>query len=83
MDAPASPPEILRQCLHDADGFEADGDDFADEADDVFGVVVAIGIGGDAAAFVGLDLVLVDDPFEGAAVAEAVAEGVRGGCRRG
>ena len=47
----------------------------ADEADDVLRVVVAVGVVGDAAAFVGGDLVLVDDPFEGGAVAEAVFEG--------
>ena len=33
---------------------------------------------GDAAAGVGTDLVLVDHPFEGAAVAEAVGEGGSG-----
>jgi len=38
----------------------------------VFG---AIGVAGDAAAFVGGDLILVDDPFEGGAVAEAVVLG--------
>ena len=40
------------------------------------GVVVAVGVVDDAGAFVGGDLVLVDDPFEGGAVAEAVV--VRG-----
>jgi hypothetical protein len=44
----------------------------ADEADDVFGVVFAIGVADDAAALVFVNLVLVDDPIEGAAVAEAV-----------
>lgn len=60
-----------------ADGFEAYGDDLADEADDVFGVVFAVGVVDDAAALVGADLVLVDDPFEGAAVAEAIFVGLR------
>jgi len=46
----------------------------ADEADDVFGVVGAVGVAGDAAAFVGGHLVLIDDPIEGGAVAEAVVE---------
>ena len=35
----------------------------------------AVGVGFDAGAFVFGDLVLVDDPFEGGAVAEAVVEG--------
>ena len=62
-------------------GFEGDGDDLADEAEDVLRVgilpFVAVGIVDDAGALVGGDLVLVDDPFEGGAVAEAVV--VRGG----
>ena len=56
-------------------GFEGDGDDLADEAEDVFGVVGAVGVVDDAGAGVGGDAVLVDDPFEGGAVAEAVVEG--------
>jgi len=46
------------QAGYDLYGFEADADDLGDEADDVLGVVE-------------VDAVLVDDPFEGAAVAEA------------
>jgi len=46
----------------------------ADEADDVLLIVEVAGVAGDAGAFVGGDLVLVDDPIEGAAVAEAVVE---------
>ena len=41
-------------------------------------VVGAVGVVDDAAAFVGSDAVLVDDPFEGGAVAEAVVEGCGG-----
>jgi tRNA1(Val) A37 N6-methylase TrmN6 len=37
-------------------------------------VVFAVGVGGDAAALVGGDLVLVDDPIEGGAVAEAKSD---------
>jgi len=60
------------ETVDDLDRFEADAGDLADEADDVLGVILAIGVGDDAGAFVGGDLVLVDDPFEGGAVAEAV-----------
>jgi hypothetical protein len=56
-------------------GFEGDGDDLADEAEDVAFVFVAVGVVGDVGAGVGGDAVLVDDPFEGGAVAEAVVEG--------
>ena len=38
------------------------------------GGVGAVGVVGDAAAFVGFDAAVVDDPFEGGAVAEAVVE---------
>ena len=55
--------------------FDADAGDLAEEADDVFGIIRAVGVGADAGAFVFGDLVLVDDPFEGGAVAEAVVEG--------
>ena len=43
-------------------------------ADDVFGGVGAVGVESDAATGVFGDLVLVDDPFEGAAVSEAIFE---------
>lgn len=62
------------QRLDDLDGFEAHADDLADEADDVLRVVLAVGVGGDAAALVGADLVLIDDPFEGRAVTEPIFE---------
>ena len=55
-------------------GFDADAGDLADEADDVLFIVGVVGVAGDAAAFVGALLVLVDDPIECAAVAEAVVE---------
>src|SRR5713226_675406 len=63
------------EAVDDGDGFEGDGDDLFDEAEDVVGVVFAVGVVGDAGAGVGRDAVLVDDPFEGGAVAEAVVEG--------
>lgn len=54
--------------------FERDSDDLADEAEDVLGVTFAVGIIDDARAGIGRDAVLVDDPFEGRAVAEAVVK---------
>ena len=60
----------MRYNLH---RFQANADYFGEEAEDVLRVVGAVGVVGDAAAFVGLDAVLVDDPFEGRAVAAAVA----------
>ena len=50
----------------------------AEQAQDVLRVVGAVGVVDDAAALVGLDAVLVDHPFEGGAVAEAVGEGSAG-----
>ena len=64
--------EISRQRVNDGHGFYADADDLAYQPHDVFGIVFAIGVGGDAATFAGGDLVLVDDPVEGGAVAEAI-----------
>ena len=60
------------QGAHDLDSFEADGDDLGDEAEDVLGLVRAVGVVGDAAAFVGADLILVNDLIEGGVVAETV-----------
>ena len=54
-----------RQRPHHRHGVQAHGDDLAEEADDVFGVVRAVGVVGDAAASVGAHLVLVNHPFEG------------------
>ena len=55
--------------------FEGDGDDLGDEAEDVFWIVLAVGVVDDAGARVGGDAVLVDHPFEGGTVAETVVEG--------
>ena len=46
-------------------------------------IVVAAGIGRNAGAFVRGNLVLVNDPLEGRAIAEAVAEGVEWGAGEG
>ena len=59
---------VVGEFVYEADGFQAYGDYLAYEADYVFGVFFAVGVVDYAAAFVGGDLVLVDDPFEGAAV---------------
>src|SRR5208283_485044 len=50
-----------RHSLDDLHGFEADGDDLPNQADDVLGVVGVVGVVVDVAAFVGADLVLVND----------------------
>ena len=60
------------QGFDDIHGFEADMDHLADEALDVLGIVLAVGVVDDAAALVGRDLVLIDDPLKGGAVAESV-----------
>jgi len=67
--------ELGGQGGDDFDRIDADAGDLANQAHDVFRVALAVGIGADAGAFVFGDLVLVDDPFEGGAVAEAVVEG--------
>src|SRR6266851_780416 len=72
---------LLRQARHDAHGFQTDAHDLADEAHDVLLIVRAIGIGADAAALVLADLILVDHPVQGAAVAEAVLKRFRRNAR--
>jgi len=65
-----------RQTLHHRHRLQAHRDDLGEEADDVFGVVEAVRVVGDAAAFVGAHLVLVNHPFEGGTVAETVLRGL-------
>ena len=64
-----------REVFNDLSGFETDGDDLPYQTQNILRVIVPIGIVGDAAAFVGGDLILIDDPFEGGTVAEAVVVG--------
>lgn len=56
----------VRKSVDETDGVQAYADNLADEVDYVAGIVVAVGDG------IAFDLVLVDDPFEGGAGAEAV-----------
>ncbi len=56
------------------EGVEGEADDLGEEAGDVFGGVGAVGVQADGAAGVSGELVLIDDSFEGAAVAGAVVE---------
>lgn len=68
---------VRRQGGDDLDRFHTDPDDLSDEADDVLGVVGVVGVRADAGAFVFLHPVLIDDPLDRAAVAEAVVEDLR------
>lgn len=63
-----------REVVDDCDGFQANGDDLLDEAEDVGFIIQVVGVVGDAAALVGFDLVLVDDPIQGGAVAKFVGK---------
>ncbi len=71
FDLPAQLVRVLSD-LREHSLIQIIGDDLADHARDVVGGVGAVGVVDDAAAGVGFDEVLVDDPFEGGAVAEAV-----------
>jgi len=64
------------QGFHEFNCFQAHANDLADEAHDVFGVVGAVGVGADAAVLVFRHLVLVNHPFERAAIAQAVFKGL-------
>jgi hypothetical protein len=64
--------ELRGQSVHDLHRLQADADDLTYETDDVLGIVFTIRVRRDSAALVRRDLVLVDDPFQGATVAEAV-----------
>ena len=80
---PLSPPTLNRQTTHYLHRFQADTHDLTDEPDDILLVVKAVGVGVDAAAFVGLEAVLVNDPLQGATVAETIGEYVGGNAGQG
>ena len=63
-----------REGFDDAHGFEADADDAPEQLHNVFRIVGAVGVGANAALLIFGHLVLVDHPFEGAAIAQAVIE---------
>ena len=58
------PGKCGRHGIDDLHGFKTRADHLPDEPHDVLQVVFAVGVAGDAAAGVGVDLVLVDDPFQ-------------------
>ena len=64
----------FRQSFNQLDGFQTDGDDLANQFDDVLRVVWAVGVVGDAASIVGFDLVLIDNPIQSRAIAQAVVK---------
>jgi hypothetical protein len=63
------------QGLYDFHGFNAHANDLAHEADDVFGVVGTVGVAANAAVLIFGHLILVNHPFERAAIAQAVFKG--------
>ena len=64
-----------RQRSHNFHRFQTHRNDLPDQPHDIFRVVGAVRVVGDAAALVGRDLVLIDHPLQRRAVAEAVFVG--------
>src|SRR5262245_62961519 len=62
---------LLRQPRHDPHRLQAHADHLPDEPHDVLFVAGPVRVGADAAALALFDLILIDDPLQGAAVAEA------------
>jgi hypothetical protein len=60
----------LPQSKDDPHRLQAHAHHFADQPNDVLLIVRPVWVGADGAAFVLLDLVLSDDPFQAAAVAD-------------
>src|ERR1017187_1337479 len=59
---------VIRQGFDNACGFDADAHHLAGQAHDIAGIVLAVGVA------LALHLILVDDPFQCRARAEAVVE---------
>ena len=75
--------ESRRKRADDARGLDADADNLAHETDDALRIVGAVRVGAGAALRVFVNLTLVDNPFQGAAVAKAVVEGFGRNARKG
>lgn len=60
------------QVVNQPNRLKRNGNHLADEANDVLGIVGAVRVVDDVGALVGRDAVLINDRFEGAAIAEAV-----------
>src|SRR5437867_4358998 len=66
-----------RKSLDDLHGFQTDGNDLANQANNVLRIIVPVGIIRDAAALVSGDLILVDYPFKSRPVPEPVFVSLR------
>jgi hypothetical protein len=68
---------ITRQLVHQLHRLHTHRYNLANQPHDVLLVVQVVGVADDAAAFILTDLVLIDDSFEGRAVAQAIGETLR------
>jgi hypothetical protein len=66
--------KLRRQRVHNLQRLNTHPNNLTHEPNDVFFIIRVVGVTDDAAAFIRADLVLVDDPVECAAIAEAVLE---------
>jgi hypothetical protein len=60
--------------LHDSHRFQAHRDDLTDEAYDILLVIGPVRVARDPGARVGVDLILVNNPFQRGAIAELIVE---------
>jgi len=74
---PSPKPLKCGQGFYKLDGLKAHASDLAHETHNVFGVVGTVRVGADAAVLVLRHLILVNHPFEGATIAQAVFKGFR------
>ena len=65
----------MMACTNKPHGFKAHANDLDHEPHGIFGIVGAVGVGADAAVLVFRHLVLVNHPFQRAAIAQAVFKG--------
>ena len=63
--------KLCRQPLHDRDGFPTHSNHLADETHDVLWIILPIWVGSNSASLVGAHLILVDHPFQRAAIYSA------------
>ena len=75
--------KILRQGFDNLDRFYTDANHTADEIDNIFGIILSIRVGFDAASFIYFYLILVYNPIKCGAVAETIFKGLGGDAVQG
>ncbi len=74
----ASSDSQIRQSLHNRHCLQTDRDDLSDNFDNILWILLTVRVVEDAAAFVCLDAILVDYPFQRCPIPKRIVKRLRG-----